>query len=411
MTGIAAQETIERRPRRPVAVATEGLFLAGVLLLPVMQFGTVQVIGTSVIPADVCFAFAVLGAAILEVARRGRDLRAPFPIVVAAYLVVLVLAALASPDQQESFERILIDGYCCSLGIAAYVIAREAIVRVRIAWAWVVASGATVLAALVGIMFFFLGARTPSENFTIGDLGSIHTETVPRVVGFFENSNLLCNYLVVGLLFMLGVVGWRRPAGLALVIATSVVLAFTLSPGLAGAVVAVTLWLFVSEPRWAVRTRAALAVLGAIGAVAFIVVTVEVGPRVHTWSDAVDTIARSPLLGVGPGLPVAATTYEGRYFTDAHNALLNVGGQAGLLGLLALAGIMASICVLAWRARPVSDVPEPVRAGWCAFVGAVLFGGLSLSLEQTRHVWVLLGFVAAGLAARRHEPERATSVS
>jgi O-antigen ligase len=297
------------------------------------------------------------------------------------------------------------------LGIAAYVIAREAIVRVRIACVWVVASGATVLAALVGIMFFFLGARTPSENFTIGDLGSIHTETVPRVVGFFENSNLLCNYLVVGLLFTLGVVGWRRPAGLALVIATSVVLAFTLSPGLAGAVVAVTLWLFVSEPRWAVRTRAALAVLGAIGAVAFIVVTVEVGPRVHTWSDAVDTIARSPLLGVGPGLPVAATTYEGRYFTDAHNALLNVGGQAGLLGLLALAGIMASICVLAWRARPVSDVPEPVRAGWCAFVGAVLFGGLSLSLEQTRHVWVLLGFVAAGLAARRHEPERATSVS
>jgi hypothetical protein len=72
---------------------------------------------------------------------------------------------------------------------------------------------------------------------------------------------------------------------------------------------------------------------------------------------------------------------------------------------------MASICVLAWRARPVSDVPEPVRAGWCAFGGAVLFGGLSLSLEQTRHVWVLLGFVAAGLAARRHEPERATSVS
>jgi O-antigen ligase len=171
-------------------------------------------------------------------------------------------------------------------------------------------------------------------------------------------------------------------------------------------VIAVTVWLFVSEAGRSTRTRATLAVLGAVGAVVFIGLTVEVGPRVHTWSDAVDTIARSPLLGVGPGLPVAATTYEGRYFTDAHNALLNVGGQAGLLGLLALAGIMATICALAWGARPVADVPEPVRAGWCAFVGAVLFGGLSLSLEQTRHVWVLLGFVAAGLAARRHEPQR-----
>jgi O-antigen ligase len=104
-------------------------------------------------------------------------------------------------------------------------------------------------------------------------------------------------------------------------------------------------------------------------------------------------------VGVGPGLPVAATSYEGRFFTDAHNAWLNVGGQAGFLGLLALVGVVALICGLAWRARPISDVPEPIRSGWCAFVGAVLFGSISLSLEQTRHVWVLIGFLAAGLSA------------
>jgi O-antigen ligase len=107
------------------------------------------------------------------------------------------------------------------------------------------------------------------------------------------------------------------------------------------------------------------------------------------------------LLGVGPGLPVAATTYHGRYFTDAHNAWLNVAGQAGLLGVVALVGVVATICVQAWKARPIADITEPVRASWCAFVGAVLFGSLSLSLEQSRHVWVLLGLLAAGLSAVR----------
>jgi O-antigen ligase len=283
--------------------------------------------------------------------------------------------------------------------LTAFVLAREAATRVRIAWAFVVGSAAAAAAALVGIALFYSGHRDPAENFAIGDLGSIHTTTVPRVVGFFLNSNMFCSYLVVGLLFGLGMVGWRRPLGIVLVGAIGIALAFTLSPGLGGACIAVALWLFVSERGWPTPVRALVVAVGAGGAVTFLVFTVTVGPRASTWSDAFHTLWSHPLVGVGPGLPVAATSYEGRFFTDAHNAWLNVGGQAGFLGLLALVGVVALICGLAWRARPISDVPEPIRSGWCAFVGAVLFGSISLSLEQTRHVWVLIGFLAAGLSA------------
>jgi O-antigen ligase len=398
MTSIAAVGTSPTRTRDRLAIATEALFLAGVVLLPMMQFGAVDALGTRIIPSDVCFGLAVAGAAVVELRRRGAGLRGPFPIVVGCYLAALAIAAVASPDHRESFERIVIDGYCVVLGTTAFVIAREASARSRIAWAWILGSAVTVVAALLGIVLFLLGATTPSENFAIGDLGSIHT-SVPRVVGFFLNSNLFCNYLVVGLLFTLGMLGWRRPLGLVVSGATGVALAFTLSPGLGGAVVAVTLWLLVSERGWSARVRGSVVAAGVVGGGLFLVLTVTVGPRGHTWADSIDTLMSHPLVGVGPGLPVAATTYEGRFFTDAHNAWLNVGGQAGFLGLLALVAVVVTICGLAWRARPIGGLPEPVRSGWCAFVGAVLFGSLSLSLEQARHVWVLMGFLAAGLAA------------
>jgi len=402
VTPIADDETLQRCPpdrRRNLLVAAEVAFLAGIVLLPVMQFATVRAFGTVIIPSDVCFGIAAIGVAVVELGRRGAALRAGFVLVAICYFGALVIAAVASPDRRESVERIAIDGYCVVLGLTALVLARDAAARMRIARAWVAGTVLTVVAALAGVALFYLGERTPAENFAIGDLGSIHTTSVPRVVGFFLNANLFCNYLVVGLLFTLGLLGWRRPAGLVLVGAIGVTLAFTLSPGLGGAIVAVALWVVLSERGWSGRARGLVLASGIGGAVVFLVLTVTVGPRAHTWAEAVETVRAHPLLGVGPGLPVAATFQDGRLFTDAHNAWLNVAGQAGVLGLLGFVGVVGAICLLAWRARPLGAVEEPVRAGWCAFVGAVLYGSLSLSLEQSRHVWVLLGFLAAGLGA------------
>ena len=406
IAGDGMRQGTTRGRSRSLFVATEALFLAGVVLLPMMQFGTVDAFGTVIIPSDLCFGLAAVGVCLLEIPRRGAGLRRVFPLVAVGYLVALTVAAVASPDHRESFERIVIDGYCVVLGITAFVLARAAATRARIAWAWVAGASLTVVAALIGVALFYLGERTPAENFAIGDLGSIHTASVPRVVGFFVNANLFCNYLVVGLMFTLGLLGWRRPAGVALVGVIGVALAFTLSPGLGGAVVAVVLWLLVSERDWPARVRGFLVVGGVVGVIGFLVLTVTVGPRGHTWMDAIDTLWTHPLLGVGPGLPVASTTYNGRFFADAHNAWLNVGGQAGLLGLLALIGVVAAVLRARMEGEAHCRRPRTCRAGWCAFVGAVLYGSLSISLEQSRHVWVLLGFLAAGLSAARRCPDR-----
>jgi hypothetical protein len=387
-------------------VAAEWLLLAGVALVPVMQPWSGDAFGAVVIPADACFVAA--GACWLVPLVRARfvPLRGWFPLAAIVYLGTMVVAALASPTRRDSLERVVIDAYVVGLGLLAFGFSDSAPRRDRLARAWLVGTALTVTAALVGVVLFYAGRRTPDENFAVAVFGSVPAGDYPRVRGLFLNANMLCGFLIAGLLFALAVLGTRQPRVparrrlSAWVAIGSIVLAIglTYSPGIGGAILAVALWCsYAFRDRWSERMRRAVLGAGALGAVGFVVLAATVGPRGGTWSDAWQTFVEHPLDGVGPGNAVAATIHDGRFHVDAHDAWLNLAGQAGLLGLLGFAAVIAAVCLAAWRARPMVATPEPVRAGWCAFVGAVLFVSFTMSLEQTRYAWVLMGTVAAGL--------------
>ena len=75
-------------------------------------------------------------------------------------------------------------------------------------------------------------------------------------------------------------------------------------------------------------------------------------PAVGRGRTRSDTFVDHPLHGVGPGNAVAATFYDGSFFVDAHDAWLNLAGQAGVLGLLGFVAVVVTVCVAAWQARP-----------------------------------------------------------
>ena len=64
--------------------------------------------------------------------------------------------------------------------------------------------------ALVGVVLFYAGRRTPDENFAVSVFGSVPTGDYPRVRGLFLNANMACGFLIAGLVFALAVLGVRR---------------------------------------------------------------------------------------------------------------------------------------------------------------------------------------------------------
>ena len=111
------------------------------------------------------------------------------------------------------------------------------------------------------------------------------------------------------------------------------------------------------------------------------------------------TVLTNPWLGVGVGQAVVEVFHlspDGglEKVTDAHNLLLNVAGQAGVFAALALAGLPVH---LAWKpTAPGSEPSQTLRlALLLALLGAWGFQGLTGSLEDARHLWLMLGLLAA----------------
>jgi hypothetical protein len=106
----------------------------------------------------------------------------------------------------------------------------------------------------------------------------------------------------------------------------------------------------------------------------------EPSPRVITFSTAVDSLWRSPLTGVGPGVDPAHLS--GAPF-HAHNTALSVAASYGLPAFFLFAA--AALGAL----RGAGD--RYARAT----LAALLLDGLATDVEDFRHFWLALGLAAA----------------
>ncbi|WP_327031944.1 O-antigen ligase family protein [Micromonospora ureilytica] len=73
--------------------------------------------------------------------------------------------------------------------------------------------------------------------------------------------------------------------------------------------------------------------------------TGDLSGRLYIWPYAVSSWGESPLLGIGPGM----LTATGRLGIGAHNLLLSVGNDLGLVGVLLYAGILTFALAIPFR--------------------------------------------------------------
>jgi hypothetical protein len=386
--------------------AASALFLLGVAAVPIMHPLQVHLFGAEAIPADILFVGSGAAWLVAVLRRQARVRWGPFPIAVAAYLAVVCIAGARS-GTTASLDHVVIGLYVCGLALLAYNMVPALMQLDAVAKAWLLGGAIAIALALLGVLLFYAGAR---HNFAVTGYRGVPAGDYPRIASTFLHPNMLCNYLIVTALLLLAAweMAWvstnQLLAGL---LATGVAAGFTLSPGLGGLALAVGIWGWLS-PR-AVRSgrlRRVVLALGVLGATALTVLTfvslkfggdgLRPSGRVKLWRQVATGFVHHPLVGRGLGTRLGSVA-EGR-LTDAHEVWLSVAGHMGLIGLLALVAVV--LVAVGRRWRDLANEPIP-KALLIAFVGAFLYQGLSMSIEETRHIWLLIGLLAAATQSVR----------
>src|SRR5262245_4474058 len=394
----------------------EWLFIALVFALPLVRPFNLSLFDLTIPTSDFIFVAAAIVWIVALIAGRAEFRRSRFYLPLALYLSAMVVSTVLSEDIRRSAIKLAGEAYL--IGLAVLTINLVASIRIlrRVMIAWLAGTSVTVLVGVAGAILFYAGVRDPDVNLALSGYGSLPPGDYPRIMALFDNMNMLCNYLNVSLVIALMAYseGWiGRRVFLALGFALWACAFFTLSPGLGG--------MFLSAALWA-RTKDAGKRLGLIAAsllaaafflaatispistgqrqflvLPFTQIRIEPSSRALTWQSSFETIKRRPVFGRGVGMEVADVTYLAasgfqQHLTDAHNVWLSVAGQEGVVGLLAFASIVLFLLKGTRWFKSDASIHTSLAI---AFAGAFLYQGLSGSFEDARHIWVLMGLLAA----------------
>lgn len=426
---------------RTLAVA-RWIAIAYLLSLPVQAWPLATLRGQPVLLPDALLVATWAAAAVALVAARGAGLREVARWVVAgsAFLAVLALSAVVGGKPPSSFLK---------LAAFAPMVLVPALLRwlfpdrssaLRAIKAFAAGCALALAVGLATIALFYIHRPVAEESLMCG-YGALHRAGYPRLCAPFRNFNMFADYLVATLPLAAVFVEQRlgRWAAFGLVGIASVVTLFTLSAGIGAfaLVVAFVVGPLFGEARVGKLLRGITWVGAILVELAFIAAslgtlvdrgagTFPLGSHDYLWWDGsrpailgagLRTWLSHPFLGVGYGSTVAHVTdprafvpadkiIPGQYapFADmeAHDLLLSVAGQAGILGLVVFVTTLVVLVTPLVRAR-LAEADRRLRGVTLASVAAVVVvHGVFIAVEEARHFWPLLAMplLVACLATR-----------
>jgi O-antigen ligase len=394
----------------------EWLLIALVFALPLVRPFNLSLFEFTLPPSDFIFIVAAIVWVAALIAGQTEFRRSRFYLPLALYLSAMIVSTVLSEDVRRSAIKLAGETYLIGLAVLTFNLVTSIQILKRVMIAWLAGTFVTVLVGVAGVILFYAGVRSHYVNLALSGYGSLPPGNYPRIQALFDNMNMLCNYLNVSLVIALiaYLEGWlSRRVFLAFSFALWACAFFTFSPGLGGMFLSAALWARMKDSgkRLGVIVASMLATAFFLAATISPVSTgqrqflilpstqirIEPSSRALTWQSSLETIRRHPVFGRGVGLEVADVTYLAasgfhQHLTDAHNVWLSVAGQEGIVGALALVSVVVFLLKgIRWFKSNAS-----IHASLAmAFIGAFLYQGLSGSFEDARHIWVLIGMLAA----------------
>jgi O-antigen ligase len=413
------------------SMATQWSLAICIAVLPLMQLTLFDRFDSTAVVADAVFLVACCFFVVALL--RGELTWRPggFYLVLGIYAGALLLSTLAAADRRAGAGKLVVETYLLAIAILTFNVVRSERTLKLLTQARLIGTVLTVVTGIAGIVLFYCNVRG-AANIFLSHYGTLLPGNYPRIRGLFLNMNMCCNYLSVSFLLLLAMrsVGWiGQRAAFTLGSAIVVAAVFTFSPGLGGLALGAGLWFWADyrERGRGVAARTAL-LAGIVAALAFIVAMLVSPPslfgpdgrfelshlepsgRVLCWQSALYTAWHHPWLGDGPGSMPASVDYltasgEQQHLSDAHNTFLSIAAKDGIFGLAAFAALLIFLLrktPLQTRGRPRTVLRTAV---WIGLLQALLYQGLGGSWEHTRHIWVLIGLMAALQADRTYAPD------
>ena len=387
------------------------LYVLLIVFLPIVHPANVLILGHLVQVSDLIALITML-AWIVTVGLGQRTIRhSRFYVPLALYFGALCLSVFVSESPRQSIVKLVGAAYLVGLSLLTINVVRSWTIFRSVMTGWMVGTAVTVVSALVGIVLFYLGIRDPVVNVALSSYGTLPPGDYPRINSLFANANMMCNYLIISLVFVLTMarLGWLTSVSAGLLLSGTWVAALsTLSLGLGGLFLSGGAWARLHNPFGRAHARARWLFAGGVvasllflGATLVSPTSTEVSPSERTliWRTAVATFVEHPLLGIGAGMEILSIEEQTptgvlRYSKDPHNVWLSIAVQTGLAGLSAFVFLVIHLWrrTIPLRAEPsrVSIVKSGLRI---AFIGTLLYHGLSGSFEDARHLWVLMGLI------------------
>jgi O-antigen ligase len=121
-----------------------------------------------------------------------------------------------------------------------------------------------------------------------------------------------------------------------------------------------------------------------LGTVVDEITTGDLSSRTAFWKEGLETWARSPFVGLGAGV-FPRVIESGR---DAHNSMIAILVELGVVGLLLFGLVLAVSVSQAWQ------LPKWEFRFWMTIIVVLFLGNMVLTLENSKRTWFLLSMLA-----------------
>jgi hypothetical protein len=334
----------------------------------------------------------------------------------------MLLSTIFSVNPQTSFIKLLGEIYLLSLPILTFNLIQTENDIKRVLQVWLSATSIVVLVGILTFFLFYLDRDNWLLRHTLFYYGTLPPGNYPRIAATFWNGNMLCNYLSVSLIFLLIAqkLDWvKKSIFYSLLFGILFCSFLTISPGLGGITLVAGIWgwLYFKQSK---QLFGRVSLFSGIFLAMFFLPVMMIAPNIHptspfsvnipfiekkiepssrtmVWMDSWTTFTENPFLGRGLGQDVCYINYLDlsgnlQLLTEAHNVLLNVAGQQGILGLFAIIFIVYYVTRKTFPLNFDNNNANVLRVGFgTAFIGAFVYQGIGGSFEDARHLWVLIG--------------------